>query len=82
MINEISGCGLHVQLDVWDKSDEWIFRAFPDDGELVNDKEYILEQIYSYRSLRESTKDYEEWKNQNQQNETAGMIQKDTVSFV
>ena len=64
LIGEISGCELNVQLDIWDKSDEWIFRAFPDDGELVKDREYILEQIHSHRSLRESMDDYEEWKKQ------------------
>lgn len=66
LIKEISGCGLHVQLDVWDKSDRWIFRAFPDDGEMVNDREYILEKIHANRGLRESMDNYEEWKRQNE----------------
>lgn len=70
LIDVISKCNLHVQLDVWDKSDEWIFRAFPDDGELVKDQEYILEMIHSHRSLRENDEYYEEWKKQCQKNES------------
>lgn len=67
LIRTISGCGLHVQLDVWDTEDEWIFRAFPDDGELAEDKENILKTIYSHRSLMESLEDYEKWKAEQEQ---------------
>lgn len=70
LIKEISGCGLHVQMDIWDKSDEWIYRAFPDDGELAEDKDEILRKIHSHRSLMESIEDYEEWKKENQKDKS------------
>lgn len=70
LIEEINGCGLNIQLDVWDKPDEWIYRVFADDVELAKDGDYILESIHSHRSLRESIEDYEQWKKENQENET------------
>lgn len=70
LIEEINGCGLNIQLDVWDKADEWIYRVFADDVELAKDRDYILESIHSHRSLRESIEDYEQWKKENQENET------------
>lgn len=66
LIDAISDCGLHIQMDVWDKPDEWIFRAFPDDGKIAKDQESIVDKIISHRSLRESMEDYEKWKQKNQ----------------
>lgn len=70
LISAISDCDLIVQMDIWDKPDEWIFRAFSDDGALAADKEGILSGIHSHRSLRETQEDYKAWKKEQQQTET------------
>lgn len=66
LIRTISDCGLHIRLDIWDKPDEWIFRAFADDGALADNEEDVLDMIYSHRSLRESKDDYDAWKAEHQ----------------
>lgn len=66
LIRTISHCGLHIQLDIWDRPDEWIFRAYADDGALADNPEDILDKIQSHRSLRESKDDYEAWKAEHQ----------------
>lgn len=66
LIRTISDCGFHIQLDIWDRPDEWIFRAYADDGALADDPQEILNMIESHRSLRETKDDYETWKEEQQ----------------
>ncbi len=62
LIRTIEDCGLHIQLDVWDAPEEWIFRAYADDGALAEQPEKVLDLIQTHRSLRESRENYEVWK--------------------
>lgn len=70
LIRTISDCGLHIRLDIWDQPEEWIFRAYADDGALVDNPEDILDKTQSHRSLRESKDDYEAWKAEQQTQDT------------
>lgn len=72
LIRTISNCGLLIRLDIWDRPDEWIFRAYADDGALADHPENVLNTIQANRSLRESMDDYKAWKAEHQTQSAEG----------